>query len=257
MTRAPFCSGRDTLAKRQRREQTQAKVKKMLAGSLFCDTELDNTIERLPYSMVMAKPSIFRPTTGGSKATYHIDAVFDNIEYPLLLIENTPRIAKFQPELRAIHHPDGSFMHSICRTASNVPLHSHLELKKHLQSLVGKGPVIVNLTPASVDRVVAVVGAVMMNDEDDLPIVSPIPPVEVVKLLGDLNRCPLAQSDTEVYTATVVSDAPSLKRGRSKEAAVSLPSQARSHTFSRKGIRHENKETRKAKLRRLNNAVSV
>lgn len=254
MSRAPFSSERDTRVKRQQRERVQHQTPQISSGYFLCDTEVDDTVEHLPYTLVQAKPDVFRPTKYGATSTYYTDTVFQDAEYPLVLIENKPRLAKFQPEVRAILSPDGQMTNVLCRTASNLPLGSHPELKKQLTDLVGKGPVIVNLTPASVDPIVAAIGNVAIHS-DDLPILLPISPNDTISLLTSLSRRHFSYADEKIHVAKTAPELNPLKRKR--EENVHKTGRAKLHELARKGSRYRNKETQKAKLRRLNSDVST
>jgi len=237
----------------------------MLGGSFMCDTEVETTGVALPFTMVYAEPALFRSTAAGPGSTYYNDMVFQNTKYPLVLIENKPRLAKFQPEIRTLRRVDGSIANPMCRTASNIPLGSHPELKNQLTSLIGKGAVVVNLTPPSVDLVVAVVGLIMMYT-DGLPIVLPIEPTETILFLGGLVHAPVVghtENEEDVYVASVVTPDPvpktsssslkrSLPRTHKKE-----PVRSRIHNLPRKHSHDRNNETRKSKIRRLATAKSV
>lgn len=217
--------------------------------------------------MVQANPEDFRPTLAGPGSTYYIDMVFQKTKYPLVLIENKPRLAKFQSEVRALFRPDGSVLNPMCRTASNIPLGSHSELKKQLKSLAGKGAVVVNLTPPSVDVVVAVVGVVIMHT-DGLPIVLPVELTESISLLEGLSYKPVVnhieeEEEEEVYVASVLSHS-SMPKAPSPSLKRILPCihksesvRSRLHNLPRKQACHQNHETRKSKIRRLANMKSV
>lgn len=270
MSRSPFSSVRDTLFRRRGREAAQLKVPTAFTGTVLCDTEVGNARVPLPVKMVFANPAIFRPVLSGPGNTYHIDMVFQKTEYPIVCIENKPRLAKFQPEVRVLLRPDGSAVNGMCRTASNTTLGSHSELKKQLKSLVGKGAVGVNLTPHSAELIVAVVGIVSMHI-DGFPIVSPIKRTDALPFLRSFAH-PLMDDDIEkdeekeeetIYVASIldhptVPDTPPFSLKRSRPCMHKKESTCfRLRCLPRKGPYHRNHETRRSKIRRLANMKSV
>lgn len=273
MSRSPFSSGRDTPQKRRCREEAQRSCPVQQSGYFLCETESETGPVALPYKAVRAKPSIFRPTECCPNRTYYMDSVCQDLEYTILVIDNHPRIPGFQPELRSILRPDRISINPLCRTASNLPLDSHPELKKQLLALVGRGAVFVNLTPLSMHSVVVVVGVTCIH-VDGLPIVVPVGAREASDLIEDMSHdhtryndlndpvCPptpnmhhtmkrkrtdAEDDDPDIVLAIVVDEVTDPITNR----------WSRLHALPKKSRRYKNSETRKAKRRKCVGMNSV
>lgn len=272
MSRALFSSGRDTASFRKQRKQLQQKTPVIAIGSILCDTEVDNAAVSLPFKMVKVAPEIFRPTEGGSSSTYYMDMVVSNTQYPLICVENEPRLEKYQPEIRAILRRDNCVMNHLCRTASNLPLDSHPELKKQLMLFLGHGVVAVNLTPPSVSPVVIVFGTMAISAGDNLPILQPTTCANVLSYLSHVAELhPMTEPEEEIFLATMLETPEvsttssnvgrtsplSLKRKRPIQTARPVAGGRTSKLKPRKDTFYPNKETRKAKIARRNEMIST
>jgi hypothetical protein len=154
------------------------------SGVLHCVTE-DESVPyiELPYTMVYCKPHIFRPTREDSKQnTFYGDTVLLDRKYYIILISNAPRLAKYQAECRVVLSRSGQPLIPLLRTASDVPLPSHVELCKAMRVRSGWNYVGINLTPATADPVVIAIGSITEHP-DGHPILTPATKSDAYTLL--------------------------------------------------------------------------